>query len=117
MFPFAGFVEGDDIRIRLATGQVNEGGARREAAARARLVARLRVWAEEQQSDADLLRALLKHLRRSPAGLTLVNLEDLLLETRPQNVPGTGPEWGNWRRKARERLPQNGRGPDCSGPQ
>jgi 4-alpha-glucanotransferase len=27
-------------------------------------------------------------------------MEDLLLETRPQNLPGTGAEWGNWRRKA-----------------
>jgi 4-alpha-glucanotransferase len=32
--------------------------------------------------------------------LVVVNLEDLLGETRPQNLPGTGTEWGNWRRKA-----------------
>jgi 4-alpha-glucanotransferase len=29
----------------------------------------------------------------------VVNLEDLLGETRPQNLPGTGAEWENWRRK------------------
>ena len=29
-----------------------------------------------------------------------MNLEDLWLETRPQNVPGTGPELPNWKRKA-----------------
>ena len=30
----------------------------------------------------------------------IVNLEDLWLEPRPQNVPGTGPERPNWRRRA-----------------
>ena len=34
----------------------------------------------------------------------IVNLEDLWLEPRPQNVPGTGPEQPNWRRKARYGL-------------
>jgi 4-alpha-glucanotransferase len=29
----------------------------------------------------------------------MVSLEDLLRETRPQNLPGTGAERGNWRRK------------------
>jgi len=33
-----------------------------------------------------------------------VNLEDLWLEPRPQNVPGTGPEQPNWRRRARHGL-------------
>jgi 4-alpha-glucanotransferase len=31
----------------------------------------------------------------------LVNLEDLWLERRPQNVPGTTDEYPNWRRRAR----------------
>jgi 4-alpha-glucanotransferase len=41
--------------------------------------------------------------------MVLVNLEDLLLERRPQNVPGTGAEKQNWRRKmaaAIEELPR-----------
>jgi 4-alpha-glucanotransferase len=31
----------------------------------------------------------------------LINLEDLWLETAPQNVPGTWQERPNWQRKAR----------------
>jgi 4-alpha-glucanotransferase len=40
--------------------------------------------------------------------MVLVNLGDLLLERRPQNVPGTGAGRRNWRRKvavALEDLP------------
>ena len=33
--------------------------------------------------------------------MMLVNLEDLWLEERPQNVPGTTDEYPNWRRPAR----------------
>ncbi len=128
MFPFAGFVNGDDIRVRAETGQVDEAGARREAAARARLVGRLREWAARQPAAAAqavfgapgwavtsardtqetrlLLQVILLRLVAGTATLTLVNLEDLELETRPQNVPGTGGEWGNWRRKILEGLPQ-----------
>jgi 4-alpha-glucanotransferase len=40
-------------------------------------------------------------LSASPAEVVLVNLEDLWLEPRPQNVPGTYRERPNWRRKAR----------------
>jgi 4-alpha-glucanotransferase len=31
----------------------------------------------------------------------MVTLEDLWLEPEPQNVPGTGDDWQNWRRTAR----------------
>ncbi|MHB1042388.1 MAG: 4-alpha-glucanotransferase [Eubacteriales bacterium] len=51
-----------------------------------------------------LMRASLSHLAASRAGVLLVNLEDLWLETSPQNVPGTGGENPNWRRKARYSL-------------
>ncbi|HMJ89798.1 MAG TPA: 4-alpha-glucanotransferase, partial [Candidatus Acidoferrum sp.] len=48
-----------------------------------------------------VLAALLKFLARSKAELVLVNLEDLWLETEPQNTPGTSTERVNWKRKAR----------------
>jgi 4-alpha-glucanotransferase len=38
--------------------------------------------------------------------MVLVNMEDLWLEARPQNVPGTSSERPNWRRKARLTLEQ-----------
>ena len=44
---------------------------------------------------------LLSFLAASPAHMVLVNMEDLWLETRRQNMPGTyGEGHPNWRRKA-----------------
>ncbi|QGP93896.1 4-alpha-glucanotransferase [Neomoorella glycerini] len=51
-----------------------------------------------------LLRGCLAYLAASPAHLLLVNLEDLWLETEPQNIPGTEVHYPNWRRKARYSL-------------
>ena len=120
-FPLAGFVRGDDIRARVETGQADESGARRELAARRRLVAKLEATLPEVAppgAGADelaapppaadpatavppvnlLFRALARVARSRPA-LLLVNLEDLWGETRPQNLPGTGAERSNWQRK------------------
>jgi 4-alpha-glucanotransferase len=46
------------------------------------------------------VRGSLVALASSSAATVLVSLEDLWLETRPQNVPGTTTERPNWRRKA-----------------
>jgi 4-alpha-glucanotransferase len=48
-----------------------------------------------------VLKACLAWLSASPAETVLVNLEDLWLETRSQNTPGTWRERPNWRRKAK----------------
>ena len=48
-----------------------------------------------------ILHACLKYLAAGRARIVMINLEDLWLETAPQNIPGTGPEKPNWRRKAR----------------
>jgi len=58
-----------------------------------------------------VLRACLANLAASRARILLVNLEDLWLEKRPQNVPGTGVERGNWRRKARYSFEEFSREP------
>lgn len=157
MFPFAGFLQGDDIEVRVETGQLNREAARRARAARQRLVERLRTflaqsgsgtqtgsellsvpaklavgrsadltaliasvgvydrggmtepdtssvlgYSSESGASSELLPWVLAYLAGSPPALVLVNLEDLFLETRPQNVPGTGAEWPNWQRKIRE---------------
>jgi 4-alpha-glucanotransferase len=52
-------------------------------------------------ADVDLLEAALRFLGRSDAALAIVSLEDLWLEERPQNVPGTGLERANWRGRSR----------------
>lgn len=78
--------------------------ARRNAAARESWCGFLRSqgWLAAPTDDPEgILRAALSYLAASPANLLLVNLEDLWLETAPQNVPGTGEELPNWRRKAR----------------
>jgi 4-alpha-glucanotransferase len=49
----------------------------------------------------DVLKACLLRLAASPARIHLLNLEDLWLETTPQNIPGTTDEYPNWRRRAR----------------
>jgi 4-alpha-glucanotransferase len=47
-----------------------------------------------------VLKAWLSFLAGSQARIMVVNLEDLWLETRSQNVPGTGAELPNWTRRA-----------------
>ncbi len=54
----------------------------------------------------EILRAVLAWLRVSDSEMVLINLEDLWLEKRPQNVPGTSSERPNWRRKAQLTLEQ-----------
>lgn len=106
MAPFAAYWAGLDIDDQLARGAltpVEAGELRRARGQRTQALARylrrrgfLRPGAAT--SDA-MLHACLTYLSRSAARLVLVNLEDLWLELQPQNRPGTGPEWDNWRRK------------------
>ncbi|HET6494194.1 MAG TPA: 4-alpha-glucanotransferase [Thermoleophilia bacterium] len=49
----------------------------------------------------DRLLACLSLLAESPADIVIADLEDLWLETRPQNVPGSRDQSTNWRRRAR----------------
>lgn len=49
--------------------------------------------------DAEVLEALLVSLGASDAATVLVALDDLVLQTDPQNVPGTGADRPNWVRK------------------
>lgn len=58
-----------------------------------------------------VLRACYNYLAGGRARIVLVNLEDLWLETAPQNVPGTGMEKPNWRRKARRDFEDFSRAP------
>ena len=51
----------------------------------------------------DVRQRLLDALAESPARMVLIDLEDLWLEHRPQNVPGTASD-ANWRRKAARSL-------------
>jgi 4-alpha-glucanotransferase len=54
----------------------------------------------------EVLRAVLAWLKARKPEIVLINLEDLWLERRPQNVPGTSSERPNWRRKSQLTLEQ-----------
>ena len=110
--PFAGLWQGEDIAWSLAQGRIDAAEANRQregrAAFRRALVDFLRQETilnpgarPEALSPAEVLEACLRYLRDSPARFVLINLEDLWLETRSQNIPGTEEEFPNWRRKAR----------------
>jgi len=117
MVPLFGLLQGDDIRTRVETGQLDPGAARGEHAQRRRLIARLtRSFEAEGSNPAETARRVLagtlECMARSAARTVLVGLDDLLLERQPQNVPGTRDERTNWRRKmaaALEDLPRDQR--------
>ncbi|MFC2041260.1 4-alpha-glucanotransferase [Chloroflexota bacterium] len=111
MPPFAAFWQGLDIEERLSLGLLDEAGAKQEkknfADMKRALINFLQsgVWLQERRENiTDVLKACLSFLAASQTRMVLLNLEDLWLETRPQNVPSTGAECPNWRRKARYAL-------------
>jgi 4-alpha-glucanotransferase len=110
MFPFAGFLRGDDIQARVETGQLDDQGALRQSIERRQLVSGLaRSLGLEDGAVERLLRKALGYLWGSEAALVLVSADDLTLETRPQNLPGTSSARGNWRRKLAVSVPELGK--------
>ena len=105
---FAGFWQGLDINDRVAMGLLDKDGAQQETERHERLKETLIAFLQQKGLIAgssaglvDILQAILKLLSASPAQAVLVNLEDLWLESQPQNVPGTQEEFPNWRHRAR----------------
>ncbi|MBD3867279.1 MAG: 4-alpha-glucanotransferase [Acidobacteria bacterium] len=101
--PFAGFLEGLDIDDRLQHGFMApdaEDAARAQRTESFRLAAAALVEAgflrHGNPEPAVLLDAWLQWLGAGPARLVLVNAEDLWLETRAHNVPGTRDDRPNW---------------------
>jgi len=110
---FVAHWRGDDLAERIKLGLLSPGDLKRERQHREKLkIAVIRFLKAEgflksqKPSVREVLRAVLAWLRASRAETLLVNLEDLWLEERPQNVPGTTTERPNWRRKARLTLEQ-----------
>jgi 4-alpha-glucanotransferase len=106
--PFAGYLKGRDIDDRRRIGLFDDDAARRAHAERRRLVERFVRFLHRRglldepngvKSDA-IFRSALAFLGSSDAALVTVSLDDLLGEVEPQNIPGTGPEEPNWRRRA-----------------
>ena len=113
MPPFASFWRDMDIQQRLELGILDGEGANRERQARQHIrqgwlaYLRARGWVTGDVPDAcAAFSGSLSFLAASRARVVLVNLEDLWLETMPQNIPSTTDEYPNWQRKARYSLDQ-----------
>jgi 4-alpha-glucanotransferase len=108
MSPFAGFLEGTDIRDRHDAGILDE--TRAEQKRRKTILGNLEeFFIRKGLMDAPgpkeaMTLAALCYLAMSPAQLVLVNLEDLWMEKEAQNLPGTVGDRPNWRRRSRHSL-------------
>jgi 4-alpha-glucanotransferase len=108
---FTAFWRSLDIKDRVKLGLMNDEEALIERKARHKLKKYLiellskKNLIEVGNADAgSAINACLAFLGLSKARGVLVNLEDLWQEIRPQNVPSTGEERPNWRRKARYKF-------------
>jgi 4-alpha-glucanotransferase len=101
---FPGFVLGTDIEDRCALGLLPRPQVAAEQAERRRALASLAGALGCSTDTGELLERILAALARSEAALVIASLDDLLVETAPQNVPGTTTERPNWRRRLREPL-------------
>ncbi|ACY14478.1 4-alpha-glucanotransferase [Haliangium ochraceum] len=110
---WGGFWNGDDIDIRCEMGLIDAEQVAAERAGREQTFERLSSYLrsegflgpQEPATAASLMRAFTAYLAASDAELIIVTLEDLWLEEKPQNVPGTGPdERPNWQRKLSREL-------------
>jgi 4-alpha-glucanotransferase len=108
MPPIAACWQGSDIEERRKMGLLDQTSTRAERRIRRDIKKALvtflqnKGWLKETMVNARvILNAGLAFLSASRARVVLVNLEDLWLETRPQNVPSTRQEYPNWRRKAK----------------
>jgi 4-alpha-glucanotransferase len=113
MPPFAAFWQGLDIEERRRIGLLDRAGVKEEKnkllSMKKALIAFLqdRDWLQGAENDiAAVLKACLSFLAASQARMVLINLEDLWLETQPQNIPSTRKGYPNWRRRARYTFEQ-----------
>jgi 4-alpha-glucanotransferase len=104
---WAGFWQGTDVPLREELGLIDREQAERILEARrgtrgalpASLPGSGLLADPDGEDPFASLEASLERLAASPAAIVLASLGDLLLEADPQNVPGTGPERLNWRRR------------------
>ena len=110
---FAAHWRGDDlvesVRLGLLPRKLLRGAKKNRERLKSALVKFLRakgLLKNRNPRPQEVLRAMLAWLKTSESEIVLINLEDLWLEQRPQNVPGTLTERPNWRRKAHLALEQ-----------
>ena len=104
---WAGFWRGDDVPLRQELGLIDDQQAAKIRSGRRAMRLALPASVPESGLSPDpdgadpraSLEAALERLAGGPAAIVMASLGDLLLEVDPQNVPGTGPERDNWRRR------------------
>jgi 4-alpha-glucanotransferase len=102
---WAGFWRGADVPLREELGLIDHEQAEQMLAARRGLREALPdslpglARDDEGVDPRGSLEASLVRLASSRAAVMMASLGDLLLERDPQNVPGTGSEQPNWRRR------------------
>jgi len=103
---FAAWLSGADIELRAGLGvgdpaRVPQEHAERETD-RLRLIATLRGSGDLDRDDPrgdEVLLAAHRFLARSAARIVMMQVDDAIGETLPVNVPGTGEQYPNWRRR------------------
>jgi 4-alpha-glucanotransferase len=102
---WAGFWRGTDVPLREELGLIDRVEAQRILETRRGVRDALPASLPGLPADPDgedpraSLEASLERLAAGEARIVMASLGDLLLESDPQNVPGTGPERRNWRRR------------------
>jgi 4-alpha-glucanotransferase len=103
---FTAFWQGEDISQRKELGLLDDTGFKAEVERRCLMrkavtafLKKERFIVDSKLSTNEILRGILAFLSSSQARIMLVNIEDLWLEARPQNVPGTLGENLNYCRK------------------
>ena len=113
---FASYWRGHDIDERVAMGIMSADQIRDARAGRQELKknwildlkksGQLSDKQSEQVNDESVVKATYRKFAQSPAWTLLVTIEDLWMEEKPQNVPGTYKELPNWRRKYSKNSPE-----------
>jgi glycogen debranching enzyme len=100
------WLRGEDIDLRERLGLL-ETPAADERSARARerellldaLVAHGDLAAPDRENETAIVIAANRYLAAAPSAIVMAQLDDVLGERKPVNVPGTSTQYPNWRRK------------------
>ena len=111
MPPFAAFWQGLDILDKMDLGYfgpselpAKQKTREEQKAALVQLLLSRKLLKSAEAKLPEILEAVLLFTAADPVKVMQINMEDLWLETLPQNVPGTWKERPNWRRKHRYTL-------------
>jgi 4-alpha-glucanotransferase len=112
----AGFLTGEQVRVRAELGQLAgsvEDEQKNADADRAQLLLALRAEGllSATATDDEIVVAMHEFLARTPCRFVTASLYDVLMEKNQPNLPGTTDEYPNWRMPLRSTLEQIGADP------